>query len=84
MLAETLGSLGANFCLDPALKYAVGLDIHTTHIRSVSSGIVTGTGKPIHIGRSTQIWEINIVNEQGKLVSVTRLTLFVKDREAKE
>jgi 1,4-dihydroxy-2-naphthoyl-CoA hydrolase len=83
VLAESLGSIAAQFCLDRTTHYAVGLDIHTTHIRSVSSGLVTGTAKPVHLGRSVQVWEINIVNEQDKLVSVTRLTVFVKELEKK-
>jgi len=78
VLAESIGSCAANFCLDRAKFRAVGLDIHTTHIRSVSSGYVTGKAKPIHLGRSTQVWEIRIEDEEGKLVSITRLTMFVK------
>jgi 1,4-dihydroxy-2-naphthoyl-CoA hydrolase len=81
VLAESLGSVGANFCLNPHTHYAVGLDIHTTHIRSVTSGIVTGTARPVHLGRSVQVWEIKIVNEEDKLVSVTRLNVFVKEHE---
>lgn len=80
VLAESLGSIGANFVIDHKKQYAVGMDVHTTHIRPVSSGVVTGTAKPIHIGRVTQVWAIDIVNEEGKLVSVTRLSMFVKDR----
>jgi 1,4-dihydroxy-2-naphthoyl-CoA hydrolase len=83
VLAETLGSLAANFCFDPTTHYAVGLDIHTSHVRSVSSGIVTGTARPINIGRSIQLWEIKIEDENGKLVSITRLTMFVKEQVAK-
>lgn len=83
VLAESLGSLAANFCLDSIKYLAVGLDIHTTYIRSVSSGIVTGTAKPIHIGRSTQVWEINIVDDASRLLSVTRLTVFIKSMEEK-
>jgi 1,4-dihydroxy-2-naphthoyl-CoA hydrolase len=79
VLAESIGSCAANFCIDRSKYRAVGLDIHTTHIRSVSSGYVIGTAKPVHLGRSTQVWEIRIENEGGKLVSITRLTMFVKD-----
>lgn len=82
VLAESLGSIAANFVIDYRTHYAVGLDIHTTHIRSVTSGTVTGTAKPVHIGRSVHVWEVNIVDERGKLVSVTRLTTFVKEIEA--
>ena len=79
VLAESLGSIAAYATVDQKTHHTVGLDIHTTHIRSVSSGIVTGTAKPVNIGRTIQVWEINIVNEAGKLVSVTRLTMFVKE-----
>jgi len=81
VLAESLGSVAASFCVDNSKYHVVGLDIHTTHIRSVSSGLVTGTAKPVHLGRSTQVWEISIVNEEGKLVSITRLTMFVKENK---
>jgi 1,4-dihydroxy-2-naphthoyl-CoA hydrolase len=81
VLAESLGSVAASFCVDRSKNHVVGLDIHTTHIRSVSSGFVTGTAKPVHLGRSTQVWEISIVNEEGKLVSITRLTMFVKENK---
>lgn len=78
ILAETLGSVGAYFCVDPSVAYTVGTELHTTFLRSVTSGMVTGTAKPIHIGRSTQIWEINIEDDQKRLLTVTRLTVFVK------
>ncbi len=79
VLAESLGSMAGYLCVDSSKYHVVGLDIHTTHIRSVSSGIVTGTAKPVHLGRSTQVWEIRIENEEGKLVSITRLNMFVKE-----
>ena len=77
VLAETVGSIAANFCVDPREFYCVGLDINTNHIRSVRSGYVIATAKPFHLGRSTQVWEIKIVNEQEHLVSVSRLTMAV-------
>ncbi len=79
VLAESLGSVAGMLAVDLSKYLPVGLDIHTTHIRSVSSGFVTGTARPVHLGRSTQIWEIRIENEEGKLVSITRLTLFVRE-----
>ncbi|MBP6985908.1 MAG: hotdog fold thioesterase [Alphaproteobacteria bacterium] len=78
VLAESLGSVSALFCVDRKLYHTVGLDIHTSHIKSVRTGIVTGTARPVHIGKSTQIWEIKIENESHDLISVTRLTMFVK------
>lgn len=80
VLAETVGSIASHMTLNPETHFSVGIDIHTSHIRSASSGVVTGKAKPIHIGRSTQIWEIPITNAEDKLVSITRLTMFVKER----
>ncbi len=80
VLAETIGSTAANCCVNLATNYCVGLDINTNHIRSVKSGVVTGTAKPFHIGKSSQVWHIEIHNEQQQLVSVTRLTMAVLNR----
>ncbi|MBY0517842.1 MAG: hotdog fold thioesterase [Bacteriovoracaceae bacterium] len=76
-LAETLGSIGANLCVDPKTHYCVGLDINANHISGVRSGLVTGVAKPIHVGRSTQVWDIRITSAEGKLVCVSRLTMAV-------
>lgn len=80
VLAETIGSTAANFCVDYAKFYCVGLDINTNHIRSVRDGYVIGTAKPYHLGKTTQVWDIQIVNEEGKLISVNRLTMAVLTR----
>lgn len=80
VLAETVGSIAGNYCLDLTKQYCVGLDINTNHIRSVREGFVYATAKPFHLGRSTQVWSIEINDEQGKLVSVNRLTMAVMDR----
>jgi 1,4-dihydroxy-2-naphthoyl-CoA hydrolase len=76
VLAETLGSIAANFCVTEDY-YCVGLDINANHIRSVRSGIVTGTANPIHLGISTQVWQIDIVDERGRAVCISRLTISV-------
>ncbi len=76
-LAETLGSVAGGLCVDPASEAVVGLEINANHLRGVRSGVVTGTARAIHVGRSTQVWEIRIENEAGKLVCVSRLTLAV-------
>ena len=77
VLAETLGSSAAMLTLDPEKELAVGLDINANHIRGVRSGIVTGTAKMLHIGRSTQVWEIRIESEEGALVCISRITMAV-------
>lgn len=79
-LAETVGSTAANFCVDQSKSYCVGLEINTNHIRSIREGFVFGTAKPFHLGRTTQVWSIEIVNESGKLISINRLTMAVLDR----
>jgi len=78
-LAETVGSTAANFCVESE-QYCVGLDINVNHIRAVKSGYVSATAKPYHLGKSTQVWGIEIVDEAGKLVSVSRLTMAVLSR----
>lgn len=80
-LAETLGSSAANCCLDLSTHYAVGLEINTNHLRPVRSGLVKGTARPIHIGRSTQVWEIRSEDEAGKLTAISRLTMAVVPRQ---
>jgi 1,4-dihydroxy-2-naphthoyl-CoA hydrolase len=77
VLAETLGSSAALLTLDVENEIAVGLDINANHIRGVRSGLVTGTAKAIHLGRTTQVWEIRIEEETGKLVCLSRLTMAV-------
>lgn len=80
VLAETLGSMAANLCVDREAQVCVGLDISANHLRQVEAGQVTGTAIPIHIGRRTHVWEIRIENEAGQLVSVSRLTMIVLER----
>jgi len=80
-LAETLGSFAAMLTLDPAVEAAVGLDINANHVRGVKSSVVTGTARPLHLGRSTQVWEIRIEDENAKLVCISRLTLAVIPRQ---
>ena len=80
-LAETLGSSAANCCLDLATHQAFGLEINTNHIRAVRSGKVKGTAHPIHIGRSTQVWEIRVEDESGRLTAISRLTMAVIARQ---
>lgn len=77
VLAETLGSSAALLTLDTEKELAVGLDINANHIRGVRGGIVTGTAKAVHLGRTTQVWEIRIEEDTGKLVCVSRLTMAV-------
>lgn len=77
VLAEELGSFAANLCLEPGQGFGVGLDINANHLRAATQGQVTGTARPLHIGRATQVWEIRIVDEQDKLVCISRLTVAI-------
>ena len=72
-LAETLGSSAGMLMADG--NAVVGLEINANHLRAVRSGLVTGTTRPIHLGRSTQVWEIHIEDEAGKPVCISRITL---------
>lgn len=82
-LAETLGSVGAALTVDSNLFRCVGLEINANHVRSVTSGVVIGRAEPVHIGRSTQIWEIRIRNSEEKLVCLSRLTMAILPVEPK-
>lgn len=77
VLAETLGSVGANMVIDRSKYYCVGQEVNANHIRGVREGVVTGTARLLHAGRTSQIWEIKIETEDGKLTCVSRLTMAV-------
>jgi 1,4-dihydroxy-2-naphthoyl-CoA hydrolase len=79
-LAETLGSVAATCCVDRKTQYCVGLEINANHVKSVRSGYVYGTTRPIHIGKRTHVWEIKIVNEDSELVCISRITMAVIDK----
>jgi 1,4-dihydroxy-2-naphthoyl-CoA hydrolase len=79
-LAETLGSAAGMMLVDPAREIVVGIEINANHLRGVKSGNVTGTARAVHIGRSTQVWEIRIEDESQRLVCISRLTLAVVPR----
>lgn len=81
VLAESLGSIAGAYCIDNTKQMCVGISINTNHLRMARSGFVYGTAKPIHLGKKTQLWEIDIVDDAGKLVSVNRLTLAVLDKQ---
>ncbi|HKT41654.1 MAG TPA: hotdog fold thioesterase [Rhodanobacteraceae bacterium] len=80
-LAETLGSTAAMLCCEDG-RATVGLEINANHVRAVREGIVTGIARPIHLGRSTQVWEIRIESEAGELTCIARLTIAVVPGDA--
>ena len=77
VLAETLGSLAAMLSLENENEYAVGLEINANHLRSVREGKVKGRAMPVHLGRKTQVWEIKIWDDKGKLSCISRLTVAI-------
>lgn len=77
VLAETIGSMAGYLCLEDPKQTTVGQEINANHIRPVRNGLVTGRATPIHLGRQSQVWSIELRNEQGKLVAISRLTLAV-------
>ena len=77
VLAETLGSYAANLCLDPARFRCVGQEVSASHLRPVSSGLVTGRATPVHLGRRSQVWQIAIRNDAGQPTCLSRLTMAV-------
>lgn len=79
VLAETLGSVAGSLCVEYGKQMVVGLEINANHIRPVKNGFVYGTAKPIHLGKTTQIWDIRITNDEDKLVCISRFTVAVKD-----
>jgi 1,4-dihydroxy-2-naphthoyl-CoA hydrolase len=79
-LAESLGSTGANLCVDAARCLCVGQEINANHLRSAKSGRVTGTARPVHIGGRSHVWSIEIANEAGALVCISRITMAVIER----
>lgn len=76
LLAETLGSNGAALAVEKGYR-AVGLDINANHIRSVSEGWVHGIAKPVHMGRTTHVWQIDLTNDAGQLTCVSRITMAI-------
>ena len=80
-LAETLGSTGANLCVDREKQLCVGLEINANHLRAMREGEVRGVARPLHIGGSTQVWEIRISDAEDRPVCVSRITMSVLDRQ---
>lgn len=76
-LIETLGSIGSHLLIDSATEFSSGLDLNINHLRAVRSGTVNGKAQIVHKGKTTHVWQVNITNEEGKLVSTGRLTVFV-------
>ena len=81
-LAESLGSLASNLIINGKTHYCVGLEINANHLKSVKDGWVYGKALPIHIGRKTHVWNIEIRDENEKMVCVSRLTVAIIPKDA--
>ena len=77
LFAETLGSMAANLCIDNREEYAVGQEVNANHLRGVRSGVLTGIATIVHKGRTSQVWEIRIYNDEEKLSCISRLTMAI-------
>lgn len=82
VLAETAGSVASLMCVDPDKFYAVGSVINCNHLRPAKSGYVTATCRPVHIGKSKHVWDIQIHGDDGKLVAKSELTCAVTAKAA--
>jgi len=81
VLAETIGSIAASLTINQKLQHCVGLEVNANHVKGVRNGFVFGRTKAIHMGKSTQIWEITITNDQDELVCISRLTMAIIDKK---
>lgn len=81
VLSETLASVAAAFVADPEKFQCVGQEINANHVRPAMEGWVYGVARPLHIGRTSQVWDVRISNEQDKLVCVSRVTMGVVPRK---
>ena len=81
LFAESLGSIAANYVIDHDKAYCVGMEVNANHIRSIREGMVTGIARPLHLGRSTQVWEIRIHDQQDRLICISRLTMAVVQKD---
>jgi len=81
VLAETIASTAANAVIDIKKYYCVGLEINANHLRSVRDGLITGIARPMHLGRTTQVWQIDLFNSDGKPTCTSRMTAAVMSRQ---
>lgn len=80
VLAETIASTAANYVVDLEKYYCVGLEINANHIKAVTEGVISATTKPIHLGKKTQVWEIELRNSAQELTCISRMTAYVIKR----
>ena len=83
-LAETVASAAANYCVDQEVKVCVGLELNINHLRPLKAGYADAVAKPLHLGKTTQVWEIKIYDSEKKLISAARLTLAIIVRSPRD
>lgn len=83
VLIETIGSIASAMVIDHSKNYCVGIEINANHLRSVTDGLVTATARPLHLGRTTHVWEVKIHEDSGKLSCAGRLTVAILDHKRK-
>ncbi|SDG11819.1 hotdog fold thioesterase [Phytopseudomonas seleniipraecipitans] len=77
VLAESLGSTASYQCIDPEKFFCVGLEVNANHLRGLRSGRVTAVAKPVHLGRTTHVWDIRLSGDDGKPSCISRLTVAI-------
>ena len=80
-LAETLGSVASTCVIDNKTKFCVGLEINANHLKAIKEGYVYGTTRPIHLGKSTHVWEIRIEDDKSQLICISRITMAILDKK---
>ncbi|MFK7900992.1 MAG: hotdog fold thioesterase [Cyclobacteriaceae bacterium] len=80
VLAESVGSMAANLCVDNEKKFCVGQEINANHIKSMTEGFVYCKASPVHLGKNSHVWSMEITNDKGELVCISRLTVAVLDK----
>lgn len=83
VLIETVGSIASALVIDQSKNYCVGIEINANHLRSVTEGRVIGTSLPLHLGKSTHVWEVKIHDEKGKLSCAGRITVAILELKKK-
>ncbi|EPJ89558.1 MULTISPECIES: hotdog fold thioesterase [Pseudomonas] len=77
VLAESVGSTASYLCIDTSKYFCVGIEVNANHLRGLRSGRVTAVARPVHIGRTTHVWDIRLTGDEGKTSCISRLTIAV-------
>lgn len=80
VLAETIGSVASYYVIDPKIYVAVGMEINANHLRPVREGFVHAVCKPVHLGKSSHVWDIRLMDDQKRPVCISRLTVAIVEK----